>query len=63
MLMGALTVVGSAVGGYIMFVAALSPCPLLVNDTAGGAVIVSSPSFTVFTCLSGSMESGAEVIM
>ncbi|KAM4539561.1 riboflavin transporter 2 [Odontesthes bonariensis] len=38
--MGALTVVGSAFGAYIMAMAVLSPCPLLVNDPSGGAVIV-----------------------
>ncbi|XP_011479351.1 riboflavin transporter 2 [Oryzias latipes] len=38
--MGTLTVVGSAVGAYIMGMAVLSPCPLLVNDTSGGAVMV-----------------------
>ncbi|XP_075995670.1 riboflavin transporter 2 [Genypterus blacodes] len=48
-LMGALTVVGSAVGGYIMFVAALSPCPLLVHDTAGGAIIVVAWVLFIFT--------------
>ncbi|KAF3707186.1 Riboflavin transporter 2 [Channa argus] len=40
LLMGALTVVGSGIGAYIMGMAVLSPCPLLVNDTSGGAIIV-----------------------
>ncbi|XP_068567504.1 riboflavin transporter 2 [Cebidichthys violaceus] len=40
LLMGALTVTGSGVGAYIMGMAALSPCPLLVNETSGGVVIV-----------------------
>ncbi|XP_039976821.1 riboflavin transporter 2 [Xiphias gladius] len=42
LLMGALTVIGSGVGAYIMGMAVLSPCPLLVNDTAGGVIIVSA---------------------
>ncbi|XP_040909574.1 riboflavin transporter 2 [Toxotes jaculatrix] len=40
LLMGALTVIGSGVGAYIMGMAVLSPCPLLVNDTSGGVIIV-----------------------
>uniref|UniRef100_G3NDD8 Riboflavin transporter n=1 Tax=Gasterosteus aculeatus aculeatus TaxID=481459 RepID=G3NDD8_GASAC len=39
-LMGALTLLGSAAGAYIMSMAALSPCPLLVHQTSGAAVIV-----------------------
>ncbi|XP_074789827.1 LOW QUALITY PROTEIN: riboflavin transporter 2 [Myripristis murdjan] len=39
-LMGALTLIGSAVGAYIMAMAALSPCPLLVNDASGSVIIV-----------------------
>ncbi|KAG7278798.1 hypothetical protein CRUP_019104 [Coryphaenoides rupestris] len=42
LLMGALTVVGSGVAGYIVGMAALSPCPLLVHDTSGGLLIVLS---------------------
>ncbi|KAM9738597.1 riboflavin transporter 2-like isoform 1-T3 [Menidia menidia] len=38
--MGALTVMGSAVGAYIMSMAVLSPCPLLVNEASGGAIMV-----------------------
>ncbi|KAM4550017.1 riboflavin transporter 2 [Fundulus diaphanus] len=38
--MGFLTVLGTGIGSYIMFMAALSPCPLLVNDTSGAAVMV-----------------------
>ncbi|KAM9386121.1 riboflavin transporter 2 [Pholidichthys leucotaenia] len=40
LLMGALTVFGSGVGAYIMAMAVLSPCPLVVNYTIGGVVIV-----------------------
>nr|XP_020453329.1 riboflavin transporter 2-like [Monopterus albus]XP_020453330.1 riboflavin transporter 2-like [Monopterus albus] len=40
LLMGALSVIGSAVGAYIMGMAALSPCPLLVHETSGGVIIV-----------------------
>ncbi|KAK5854649.1 hypothetical protein PBY51_004828 [Eleginops maclovinus] len=39
-LMGVLTVTGSGVGAYIMAMAVLSPCPLLVNITSGGVIIV-----------------------
>lgn len=42
LLMGALTVIGSGVGAFIMGMAALSPCPLLVNGTSGGVIIVST---------------------
>lgn len=42
--MGALTLIGSGVGAYIMTVAVLSPCPLLVHDTSGGVIIVSNLS-------------------
>lgn len=40
--MGALTVIGSGVGAYIMGMAVLSPCPLLVNDNSGDVIIVST---------------------
>ncbi|XP_019959942.2 riboflavin transporter 2 [Paralichthys olivaceus] len=40
LLMAALTVVGTGAGAYIMGMAVLSPCPLLVNDTSGGVIIV-----------------------
>lgn len=40
--MGALTVIGSGIGAYIMSMAVMSPCPLLVNETAGGVIMVSS---------------------
>ncbi|KAM8840846.1 riboflavin transporter 2 [Spinachia spinachia] len=39
-LMGALTLLGSAAAAYIMSTAALSPCPLLVHHTSGAVVIV-----------------------
>ncbi|XP_063041012.1 riboflavin transporter 2-like [Engraulis encrasicolus] len=39
-LMGVLTAVGSAIGAYIMAMAVLSPCPLLVNHIAGSVLIV-----------------------
>ncbi|XP_008304321.1 riboflavin transporter 2-like [Stegastes partitus] len=41
-LLGVLTAAGSAVGGFIMAMAVLSPCPLLVHDSAGAVLIVSS---------------------
>ncbi|XP_062265704.1 riboflavin transporter 2 [Platichthys flesus] len=40
LIMAALTVVGSGAGAYIMGTAVLSPCPLLVNETSGGVIIV-----------------------
>lgn len=40
--MGVLTVIGTGVAVYIMIMAVLSPCPLLVNDTSGGVIIVSA---------------------
>ncbi|KAG7501277.1 riboflavin transporter 2-like [Solea senegalensis] len=40
LLMGALTVIGSVAGAYIMGMAVLSPCPLLVNGASGGVIIV-----------------------
>ncbi|XP_051925252.1 riboflavin transporter 2 [Hippocampus zosterae] len=39
-LMGALTLLGSGVGAFIMSMAALSPCPLLVNDVWGVVIMV-----------------------
>lgn len=42
--MGILTVIGSAIGAYIMGMAALSPCPLLVDNIAGSVIIVSIDS-------------------
>lgn len=51
LLMGALTVVGSGVGAYIMGMAVLSPCPLLVNETSGGVIIVSHASFIQITSI------------
>ncbi|XP_032893914.1 riboflavin transporter 2-like [Amblyraja radiata] len=41
-LMGCLTLAGTAVGAYIMGMAALSPCPWLVHSTAGTPLIVLS---------------------
>uniref|UniRef100_A0A1A7X7M3 Riboflavin transporter n=3 Tax=Iconisemion striatum TaxID=60296 RepID=A0A1A7X7M3_9TELE len=38
--MGFLTIFGTSFGAYIMAMAALSPCPLLVHSTSGTAVIV-----------------------
>lgn len=38
--MGFLTMIGTVFGAYIMAMAALSPCPLLVHSTSGVAVIV-----------------------
>uniref|UniRef100_A0A1A8EME8 Riboflavin transporter n=1 Tax=Nothobranchius korthausae TaxID=1143690 RepID=A0A1A8EME8_9TELE len=38
--MGSLTIFGTGHGAYIMAMAALSPCPLLVHSTSGTAVIV-----------------------
>ncbi|KAM4632985.1 solute carrier family 52, riboflavin transporter, member 3-B [Polymixia lowei] len=38
--MGVLTMVGTGFGSYIMAMAALSPCPLLVHSGSGTAIIV-----------------------
>lgn len=38
--MGLLTIVGTGFGAYIMAMAALSPCPLLVHSASGTAIIV-----------------------
>lgn len=38
--MGFLTLIGTGFGAYIMAMAALSPCPLLVHSGSGTAVIV-----------------------
>lgn len=38
--MGFLTMIGTGFGAYIMAMAALSPCPLLVHSASGTAVIV-----------------------
>ncbi|XP_034016744.1 riboflavin transporter 2 [Thalassophryne amazonica] len=49
LLMGALTVFGSGLGAYIMGMAVLSPCPLLVNDTSGAVIMVFSWIIFVLT--------------
>ncbi|XP_012673710.1 riboflavin transporter 2 [Clupea harengus] len=48
-LMGTLTITGTAIGAYIMGVAVLSPCPLLVNDIAGSVIIVGAWVLFVLT--------------
>ncbi|MCJ8746155.1 hypothetical protein PDJAM_G00138620 [Pangasius djambal] len=48
-LMGFLTAFGTVIGIYIMAMAVLSPCPLLVNDTSGAILIVAAWTFFVFT--------------
>ncbi|KAI5106422.1 solute carrier family 52, riboflavin transporter, member 3-B, partial [Silurus meridionalis] len=40
MLMGVLTVTGTGFGAYIMAMAALSPCPLLIHHELGAALMV-----------------------
>lgn len=40
--MGFVTVTGTGFGAYIMGMAVLSPCPLLVDTSSGTAIIVSS---------------------
>lgn len=39
--MALVTVAGTGFGAYIMAMAVLSPCPLLVNNSSGTTVIVS----------------------
>lgn len=46
--MGVLTSIGSLIGVYIMGMAVLSPCPLLVNETSGTVIIVSIKEEFVF---------------
>jgi len=46
--MGFLAMVGTGFGAYIMAMAALSPCPLLVHSDSGTAVIVRLLSFMDF---------------
>ncbi|XP_076865944.1 riboflavin transporter 2 [Brachyhypopomus gauderio] len=48
-LMGLLTAYGSVIGIYIMGMAVLSPCPLLVHDISGVALIVAAWTFFVLT--------------
>ncbi|KAJ3608697.1 hypothetical protein NHX12_023227 [Muraenolepis orangiensis] len=43
LVMGVLTVVGTGVAGYIVSMAALSPCPLLVHHTSGALLIWRGP--------------------
>lgn len=38
--MGFLTLLGTVFGAYIMAMAALSPCPLLIHSASGTVVIV-----------------------
>lgn len=38
--MGVLTVTGTGFGAYIMGMAALSPCPLLIHHELGAALMV-----------------------
>ncbi|KAF7226299.1 solute carrier family 52, riboflavin transporter, member 3-B [Nothobranchius furzeri] len=47
--MGSLTIFGTGHGAYIMAMAALSPCPLLVHSTSGTAVIVLAWIFFVLS--------------
>ncbi|KAJ8353997.1 hypothetical protein SKAU_G00215640 [Synaphobranchus kaupii] len=48
-LMGFLTVTGSGIGAYIITMAALSPCPLLVHDSAGTVLMVGAWVLFVLT--------------
>ncbi|XP_016299956.1 riboflavin transporter 2-like [Sinocyclocheilus anshuiensis] len=47
-LMGLLTSIGSLIGVYIMGMAMMSPCPLLVNETSGAVIIVLAWFFFIF---------------
>lgn len=49
--MGFLTAFGSVIGIYIMGMAVLSPCPLLVNHISGAILMVSSVFHKVFSKL------------
>lgn len=55
--MGFLTLIGTGFGAYIMAMAALSPCPLLVHSGSGTAVIVNLfESFAFFFFLYNVLE-------
>ncbi|KAA0710225.1 Riboflavin transporter 2 [Triplophysa tibetana] len=47
-LLGLLTSVGSLIGVYIMGMAVLSPCPMLVNETSGAVLMVLAWFFFIF---------------
>ncbi|CAJ1082963.1 riboflavin transporter 2 [Xyrichtys novacula] len=49
LLMGALTLFGSGIGAYIMVMAVMSPCPLLVNEVSGGVIMVLAWFFFVLS--------------
>uniref|UniRef100_A0A3B3T4G9 Riboflavin transporter n=1 Tax=Paramormyrops kingsleyae TaxID=1676925 RepID=A0A3B3T4G9_9TELE len=49
LLMGTLTVIGTGIGAYIMGMAVLSPCPLLVHESSGAVLIVTAWVFCVLT--------------
>ncbi|KAG7336218.1 hypothetical protein KOW79_000911 [Hemibagrus wyckioides] len=49
MLMGVLTVTGTGFGAYIMGMAAMSPCPLLVHHELGSALMVTTWVIFVLT--------------
>ncbi|KAI5091151.1 riboflavin transporter 2, partial [Silurus meridionalis] len=49
LLMGYLTAFGSLIGVYIMTMAVLSPCPLLVNHISGAILMVAAWTFFVLT--------------
>lgn len=53
MLMGVLTVTGTGFGAYIMGMAALSPCPLLVHHELGAALMVRLQTDTCVSILIG----------
>lgn len=47
--MGFLTMTGTGFGAYIMAMAALSPCPLMVHSVSGTTVIVRLTETVRFT--------------
>ena len=44
--MGVLTALGSGVGGYILAMAVLSPCPVLLDGPLGASLMVSGTYIT-----------------
>lgn len=60
--MGFLTMTGTGFGAYIMAMAALSPCPLLVQSVSGTTVIVRLFFSMIWDC-DLQKQSGSHILM
>lgn len=60
--MGFLTMTGTGFGAYIMAMAALSPCPLLVHSVSGTTVIVRLFFPMIWDC-DLQKQSGSHILM